>query len=51
MHINKCELVKKINIKLVGHYRYYGITGRLSENSEKTWKKGLGYGIIKASKP
>ncbi len=23
MHINKCELVKKLNIKLIGHYRYY----------------------------
>ena len=29
MHINKCEIVKKLNIKLVGHYRYYGITGNL----------------------
>lgn len=29
MHINKCELVKKLNIKLIGHYRYYGITGNL----------------------
>ena len=29
MHINKCELVKRLNIKLIGHYRYYGITGNL----------------------
>lgn len=29
MHISKCELVKKLNIKLIGHYRYYGITGNL----------------------
>ena len=26
-HIEKCELVRKLNVKLVGHYRYYGITG------------------------
>lgn len=24
---DKCELVKKLNKKLVGHYRYYGVTG------------------------
>lgn len=29
MRINKCELVKKLNIKLIEHYRYYGITGNL----------------------
>lgn len=27
MHMDKCELVRKLNVKLVGHYRYYGITG------------------------
>lgn len=26
IHINKCELVNKLNVKLMGHYRYYGIT-------------------------
>jgi len=26
MHADKCKLVKQINVKLLGHYRYYGIT-------------------------
>lgn len=26
IHINKCELANKLNVKLIGHYRYYGIT-------------------------
>ena len=26
-HIDKKELVMKLNIKLIGHYRYYGVTG------------------------
>ena len=26
-HMEKCELVRKLNQKLVGHYRYYGVTG------------------------
>lgn len=29
IHINKCELVKKLNIKLIGHYRYYEIAWNL----------------------
>lgn len=29
MHIDKCELVKKLNQKLIGHYRYYGVTGNI----------------------
>ena len=31
MHLDKCELVKKLNIKLKGHYRYYGMTGNGSK--------------------
>lgn len=27
MHMNKSKLVKKLNTKLIGHYRYYGVTG------------------------
>lgn len=26
-HEDKCELVKKLNKKLIGHYQYYGVTG------------------------
>ena len=26
LHLEKCELVRKLNQKLVGHYRYYGVT-------------------------
>lgn len=26
MHTEIGELIKKINVKLVGHYRYYGVT-------------------------
>jgi len=26
-HMDKCELIRKLNQKLVGHYRYYGVTG------------------------
>jgi len=28
-HMDKCELVRKLNLKLVGHYRYYGVTGNI----------------------
>jgi len=31
MHINVTELIRKLNVKLIGHYRYYGI----SENGKK----------------
>jgi len=31
MHIDKQELIQKINQKLVGHYRYYGITGNTAQ--------------------
>lgn len=31
MHTNVAELIKRLNTKLIGHYRYYGI----SENSKK----------------
>jgi len=34
MHLNKAELVKKLNIKLVGHYRYYGVTGNIRKLEE-----------------
>jgi group II intron reverse transcriptase/maturase len=27
MHMNTRELMKKLNTKLIGHYRYYGVTG------------------------
>ena len=27
LHVEKCELIRKLNQKLVGHYRYYGVTG------------------------
>lgn len=27
MHMDKGELVRRLNVKLMGHYRYYGITG------------------------
>jgi RNA-directed DNA polymerase len=26
-HVEKCELVRRLNQKMVGHYRYYGVTG------------------------
>jgi len=29
MHLDKRELVKRLNVKLVGHYRYYGVTGNI----------------------
>ena len=29
--MDKVKLVKKLNVKLIGHYRYYGVTG----NSQK----------------
>ena len=38
MHVEKSELVKRLNVKLVGHYRYYGIT-----NNSKSLMKFLIY--------
>ena len=26
---DKCEIVKKLNRKMIGHYRYYGVTGNI----------------------
>lgn len=26
-HENKCEIVEKLNKKMIGHYRFYGVTG------------------------
>lgn len=37
MHVEKCLLVKQINSKLVGHFRYYGITGNISKMREFWW--------------
>lgn len=34
MHTEKCQLVKQLNSKLVGHFRYYGITGNGPQLSE-----------------
>ena len=34
MHTEKCQLVKLLNSKLVGHFRYYGITGNGSQLSD-----------------
>ncbi|NLB82221.1 MAG: group II intron reverse transcriptase/maturase, partial [Clostridiaceae bacterium] len=28
-HMEKCELVRRLNQKLVGHYRYFGVTGNM----------------------
>ena len=33
MHIDKCELVKK----LIGHYAYYGVTGNLRKMVMFKW--------------
>jgi len=33
MHVEKCHLVKQLNSKLIGHYRYYGITGNIGKLS------------------
>jgi len=37
MHIDKCELVKKLNKKLIGHYAYYGITGNSRKIGAFRW--------------
>lgn len=34
MHTEKCLLVKQLNRKMVGHFRYYGITGNGPQLSE-----------------
>ena len=34
LHDDKSEVVKKLNQKLVGHYRYYGITGNIGKMLE-----------------
>ena len=36
-HEDKCDLVKKLNKKLVGHYRYYGVTGNCRKLKMFKW--------------
>lgn len=40
-HVEKQELLRRLNVKLVGHYRYYGVTGnggKLSYFREYVWR-------------
>ena len=37
MHMPVNELIKKLNTKLIGHYRYYGITGNYDKLEMFRW--------------
>jgi hypothetical protein len=37
MHEDKCTLVKRLNSKLIGHYRYYGVTGNSKRIANFGW--------------
>lgn len=37
MHMPVSELIKKLNTKLIGHYRYYGIIGNYDKMNKFRW--------------
>ena len=43
------EIIKELNVKLIGHYRYYGVTWNLHSTLTK-WLMRISYTIITAHK-